>query len=244
MYKFLYFLCSLTLLTALIFFASTQIGYSWDWSGVWEYRVKFLLGWLMTLQLSVLSLVLSIILASVFLLLQNNSIKPISYLVEFWIQVIRGTPFLVQILIFYYIIGTALHIENRFVMSILILSNFSACYSAEILRASLESLPRDQRETAKSFGMHPCQTLYYILIPQVFRQSLPGMAGQLCSLVKDSSLLSIIAVSELTLNAQEVNAITYGTLEAYIPLAIAYLLLTWPITLLSKRLERRLDYGY
>lgn len=164
-------------------------------------------------------------------------------LVEFWIELIRGTPFLVQILIFYYIIGTALGIENRILLSILILSNFSAAYICEILRASLESLPRDQRETAKSFGMTPYQSLRYVIVPQVFRLSLPGLAGQLCSLVKDSSLLSIIAVSEFTLNAQEINAVTYSTLEAYIPLALGYLLITWPITAVSKYLEGKLDYG-
>ena len=223
--------------------ASHKIEYQWNWASIWEYREKFYQGWLMTLFISVISLLLSFVFALIFLLLKKSKIELFNVITEFWIQLIRGTPLLVQILIFYYIIGTALHIENRFWVSVIILSNFSAAYMSEILRASLESLPRDHWETARSFGMSTTQSLRYVIFPQVMRLSLPGLAGQLCSLVKDSSLLSIIAVSEFSLNAQEVNAITYNTLESYIPLAFGYLLITLPITLISKQLENNMDYA-
>ncbi len=82
-----------------------------------------------------------------------------------------------------------------------------------------------------------------MVFPQVVRQLVPPLAGQFASIIKDSSLLSIIAVSEFTLNAQEVNAFTYSTLESYLPLAVGYLLLTLPISLLGCVLERRFRFA-
>jgi polar amino acid transport system permease protein len=87
------------------------------------------------------------------------------------------------------------------------------------------------------------QTYRYVIFPQVLRQLIPPLTGQFASIIKDSSLLSIIAVSEFTLNAQEVNAFTYSTLESYLPLAVGYLLLTLPISLVSRVLERRFHYA-
>ena len=99
-----------------------------------------------------------------------------------------------------------------------------------------------QFDSAKAIGLTRAQTYRYVLFPQVVRQTLPPLAGQFASLVKDSSLLSVIAVSEFTLNAQEVNAYTYSTLESYLPLACGYLLLTLPIFLVSRRLEQVYRY--
>jgi polar amino acid transport system permease protein len=83
------------------------------------------------------------------------------------------------------------------------------------------------------------QTYRYVVFPQALRQSLPPLAGQFVSLVKDSSLLSIIGIQEFTLSAQMANARTYGTLECYLPLALGYLVLTLPISLWTRRLEKR-----
>ena len=80
------------------------------------------------------------------------------------------------------------------------------------------------------------------MLPQAVRIVLPSVAGQLVSLIKDSSLLSVIAISEFTLAAQEVNSFTYSTLESYLPLAAGYLLLTLPLAAVSRRLERRFRY--
>ncbi|MEN9667244.1 MAG: hypothetical protein RLZZ326_3607, partial [Planctomycetota bacterium] len=88
----------------------------------------------------------------------------------------------------------------------------------------------------------PWQSLRLVILPQAIRLVLPAVAGQLVSLIKDSSLLSVIAVSELTLAAQEVNAFTYSTLESYLPLAAGYLLLTLPLSALSRWLERHFAY--
>jgi len=99
-----------------------------------------------------------------------------------------------------------------------------------------------QLESARAIGLSRVQIYRYVIFPQAFRRTLPPLAGQFASLIKDSSLLSIIAVSEFTLNAQEVNAFTYSTLESYLPLAVGYLLLTFPVSFLSRWLEKRFRY--
>ena len=88
--------------------------------------------------------------------------------------------------------------------------------------------------------MNNYQMYRYIIFPQAFKRMLPALTGQFASIIKDSSLLSIIAISEFTMNAQEVDAITYSTLESYIPLAIGYLILTYPISYYTKSLENKI----
>ena len=113
---------------------------------------------------------------------------------------------------------------------------------AEIFRGGLAAIPKTQRDAARSIGLTPWQTLRFVILPQAVRIVLPPVAGQLVSLIKDSSLLSVIAISEFTLNAQEVNAFTYSTLESYLPLASGYLILTLPLSALSRWLEARFQY--
>ncbi len=109
-----------------------------------------------------------------------------------------------------------------------------------MIRAGLQSIDLEQYESAKSLGFTPFQTYKYIIFPQAYKRILPPLTGQFASIIKDSSLLSIISISEFTMNAQEVNAYTYSTLESYIPLAIGYLLLTYPISLISQSFEKHL----
>ncbi len=108
----------------------------------------------------------------------------------------------------------------------------------EIIRAAIESIEVEQYETSISLGMTNYEMYRYIIFPQAFKRMLPALTGQFATIIKDSSLLSIISISEFTMNAQEVNAYTYSTLESYIPLAIGYLLLTYPISFYTNRLEK------
>jgi polar amino acid transport system permease protein len=120
------------------------------------------------------------------------------------------------------------------------LAIFSGAYVCEIIRAAIESIEKEQFETSLSLGMSNYQMYRYIIFPQAFKRMLPALTGQFASIIKDSSLLSIIAISEFTMNAQEVDAITYSTLESYIPLAIGYLILTYPISYYTKSLEKKI----
>ena len=122
------------------------------------------------------------------------------------------------------------------------MSLFSGAYISEIIRAGVNSIGATQRETAKSIGLNKYQTYKYIIFPQVITRVLPPLAGQFASLIKDSSLLSIIAIKEFTMAAREVNSNTFSTIESYLPLAIGYLVLTIPISMLTKYLERKYTY--
>jgi polar amino acid transport system permease protein len=139
-------------------------------------------------------------------------------------------------------VADGIGLQDRFVAGVLILSLFGGAYLAEIIRSGIEAIPASQLESARAIGFTPWQTYRYVIIPQALRQILPPLAGQFASLIKDSSLLSIIAIGEFTLAAQQVNSATYRTLESYLPLALGYLVLTLPISLFSKSLEQRLRF--
>jgi polar amino acid transport system permease protein len=159
-----------------------------------------------------------------------------------YVELVRGTPLLVQLLIGFYVVASAVGLENRYVVGVLVLALFAGAYMAEIFRGGLDAIPATQLDSARAIGLSPVQAFRLVVLPQAVRIVLPSVAGQLVSLVKDSSLLSVIAISEFTLAAQEVNSFTFSTLESYVPLAIGYLLLTLPLSALSRWLERRFRY--
>ena len=115
---------------------------------------------------------------------------------------------------------------------------FAGAYISEMVRAGIESVDRGQWESAASTGLSRRQTLFYVIAPQAVRRIVPPITGQFVSCIKDSSLLSVISVRELTKGAEMINATTYKTFEASLPLALLYLLLTWPLSRLTRRLEK------
>lgn len=232
-------------LTAVILsflFAAIFTHQLYHWGDIWEYRQLFIDGWLTTLWLSSISLLLSLAIGLLCALARRSRVLIVRYMAGFYIEFIRGTPLLVQILFFFYGAAAVLGIENRYVVGILTLSMFTGAYIAEIIRSGIESVSRSQLESAKAIGFTTWQTYRFVIFPQAFRRILPPLAGQFASLIKDSSLLSIIGIAELTNSAQQVNSATYSTMESFFPLAIGYLLLTLPISFWSKYLEKRFRY--
>lgn len=229
---------------ALVFwFSFYQLTYHWNFDAVWKYREKFLTGWLITIGLSVAALGLSTLLGTVTALARRTRFLPLRYFAAIYVELIRGTPLLVQILVFFYVVADAFGVQNRYVAGIVILSVFAGAYISEIIRAGIEGVGQSQRESAKAIGLTTFQTYRYVVFPQALRQILPPLAGQFVSLIKDSSLLSIISINEFTLNAQQVNAYTYSTLESYLPLAVGYLILTLPLSLWTRHLEQKVSYA-
>lgn len=230
------------LIFGLFAFSFYRTGYQWHLASVWAYRAKFISGFKMTLVLSVCSLAVSLVIGLLVAVLRQSRFLFLQYLSRIYVELIRGTPLLVQILVFFYIVGTALGLSNRYAMGILILSLFSGAYVSEILRAGLQSIGAAQLETAKSLGFTDAQTAVYIILPQMVKTVLPPLTGQFANVVKDSSLLSVIAVAEFTKNVQEVDTLTFAAMENYLFLALGYLIITLPISLLSKVLEKRMHY--
>ena len=232
------------LLTAALFtFAFNQLHYGWNWPAIWAYRQKFVQGWLMTVAISAAALLVSVLIGVVTALARRARFLPLRYAAALYVEAVRGTPLLVQILILFYVVAKAGGVGNRYVVGVLTLSLFAGAYLAEMVRAGIESIRDSQLESARAIGLTRGQTYRYVIFPQVVRQLIPPLTGQFASIIKDSSLLSIIALNEFTLNAQEVNAFTYSTLESYLPLAAGYLLLTLPISLASRILERKFHYA-
>ncbi len=234
----------LVVLLAVGFFAYavSRIDHHWQWARLLDYRYKFGYGFLITLAISGASLLVSLVIGVLAAGGRRSSILFLRYLSTFYVELIRGTPMLVQTLMLFYLIGTAFRLNNRYVMGVVILSVFAGAYVSEIIRAGLESIPAAQLETARSLCFTRFQTYRYIILPQLARIVLPPLAGQLASLVKDSSLLSFIAVNEFTKNVLEVDSITFTTFENYTLLAVGYLLITLPISQLTRWLERKMHY--
>ena len=233
---------ALLFLSVILFASFYALQYQWNWDAAYRYRAKFVDGWIATLWLSLASLVFSFIIGIVSTLCRRSRFLPLQYIAKLYVELIRGTPLLVQIYLFFYVIADAAGIQNRYVIGIVIMALFSGAYISEILRAGIDGIGKSQLLSAKAIGFTEYQTFRYVITPQALRSSLPALAGQAANLIKDSSLLSIIAISEFTLNAQEVNAITYSSFESFFPLAIGYLILTLPIMRLSSRLEKRLRF--
>ena len=219
-----------------------RVGYAWNWAGVWDYRQKFVQGWLTTVGLSVAALAGSIAIGGVAAFMLRSRQPLVEAAARIYVELIRGTPLLVQLLIGFYVVASAVGLENRYVVGVAVLALFSGAYMAEIIRGGLDAIPKTQLDSARAIGLTPSQTLRLVVLPQAVRIVLPAVAGQLVSLIKDSSLLSVIAISEFTLAAQEVNSFTYSTLECYLPLALGYLVLTLPLSALARALERRSRY--
>lgn len=212
------------------------------WDGVWEYRRLFVEGWWLTLRLALAAALLATVLGIGLLALLRSRLRVLRLVARGWIELVRGTPLLVQLLLGYYVVGEALGLRRPVPAGILLLAIFASAYLAELFRAAIESLPASQWQAARAVGFDRAQQWRLVVIPQALRRALPGVAGQLANLIKDSSLLSVLGAMEFTKQAQVVNAMTYATIESYLPLALGYLLLTLPISWWSGRLERQFSY--
>ncbi|MDH1008689.1 ABC transporter permease subunit [Pseudomonas nicosulfuronedens] len=156
-----------------------------------------------------------------------------------YVELVRGTPLLVQIFIFYFFIGTVLNLSREFA-GVAALALFTGAYVAEIVRAGVQSIARGQDEAARSLGLNAAQSMRHVILPQAFKRVLPPLAGQFISLVKDTSLVSVIAITELTKSGREAITTSFSTFEIWFCVAALYLVINLPLSHLAGRLERRL----
>ena len=198
-----------------------------------------LIGLWITLKISAWSLVFALALGLI-AGLGRVSANPAAFnLATTYVEIVRGTPLLVQIFIFYFFIGTVLEL-SPFTAAVAALAVFTGAYVAEIVRAGIEAVPRGQMEAARSLGMSYAQAMRHVILPQALRKTLPPLAGQFINLIKDSSLVSIIAITDLSKAGREVVSSTFSPFEVWFTVAAMYLVLTGSLSLLVRRLERRL----
>ena len=226
----------------ILWFSLAQIGVTFNFSFLGEFKGRLWSGFLMTIYLSLASLVLSLIFGLLGALMQESKIIILRYLAQSYVFFIRGTPLIMQIYLFFYIIGTAFGIENRFICGVLILSIFEGAYICEIIRGSLLSQDNTQLEVAKAVGFTQKQTMRYVVFPQLLARTLPALAGQFASIIKGSSLLSMIAVVELMQTIREISSTNFKLFECYLFLGILYFVLTLPITFMTQYLEKKFFY--
>ncbi len=163
----------------------------------------------------------------------------VSMLAAIYIEIIRGTPLLVQIFIAYFFVGTVFNL-SRNVAGVGALALFAGAYVAEIIRAGIQAIPKGQMEAARSLGMTLPQAMKDVILPQAFKKILPPLSGQFISLIKDSSLISVIAITDLTKSGREIISNTFATFEVWLVVAAMYLILTSVLSQLVLYMERRL----
>jgi len=197
-----------------------------------------LVGLWLTLKISAASLIFALILGLVAGLGRVASNPAAHNLATIYVEIIRGTPLLVQIFIFYFFIGTVLQL-SAFTAGVAALSVFTGAYVAEIIRSGIEGIARGQMEAARSLGMSYPQAMRYVVLPQALRKTLPPLTGQFVNLIKDSSLVSVMALTDLTKAGREVVSSTFSPFEVWFSVAAMYLLLTGSLSLLVRHLEKR-----
>ncbi len=214
--------------------------YRFDFEPTWRYRALYGKGLLVTLGATAVAFAIGMALGVGVALLRLSRRLAVRHLGDLYVEVIRGTPFLVQVTIAYFGIAPLLRLNDKFLVGTFALGAFAAAYMGEIFRAGIESVDRGQVEAARSLGLSRAQSLRHVVFPQAFKRMIPPLTGELIALTKESSLLFAIGLVEMTAAARQVGADTYKYLEASIVVAAMYLTLTVPLSLLARRLERRL----
>jgi arginine/lysine/histidine/glutamine transport system substrate-binding/permease protein len=219
-----------------------MLGLKW---GIIPQNLPFLLqATVTTLQISVVSVLFGLILGWLFGLFSVSHSRPLRWITWAYVQFFRGTPLLVQILLVYFgLAGVGLNL-SAFVAGVVALSLNAGAYSAEIVRAALESIDRGQTDAADSIGLSRVQTLLFILVPQAVRRAVPGITNEMIALVKASSLLAVIGTLELTHAGQVIIARTFTPFEIYITVAAIYLVLVAVLSRASSYLEKRVFVNY
>lgn len=192
----------------------------------------------MTLKISIFSIFFAMIIGLIVGIMKTSKYELLKDFANTYTTIFRNIPLLVIILIVYYGIGSMIDI-SAYLGAIVSLSLFEGAYISEIIRGGIESVPKGQIEAAKSIGLNTFFLYIDILLPQAFRTVLPALTGQFISLVKDSSLASVIALQELTMVGRQIATSSFASFESYITIAIFYFTVTSLLQLLGKYFERR-----
>jgi polar amino acid transport system permease protein len=229
--------------------ASRQLGYHWQWYRVPQYIIAraggrlvpgpLIQGLLITIRITSVSLVLAFIfgLTSALMRLSRSFLARI--VARGYLEIIRNTPLLVQLFFIYFVLSPVLDIGG-FTSAVLALSLFEGAYASEIFRAGIVSVHRGQWEAASSIGLNTYRTYRLIILPQALRRILPPLTGQAVSLIKDSALVSTIAIYDLTMRGQTIIAETFLVFEIWFTVAAIYLTITLFLSAAVFYMEKRL----
>lgn len=194
-----------------------------------------------TVPLTLISFFIGLVLAILTALARISSIKPLQLIAGVYVSAIRGTPLLVQLFIIFYGLPTIGIVIDPLPSAIIGFSLNVGAYASEIIRAAILSIPKGQWEAAYSIGMTYSQALKRIILPQASRVSIPPLSNTFISLVKDTSLASLILVTEMFRKAQEIASTNYEFLLLYTEAAIIYWVICFFLSIIQGKIEARLD---
>lgn len=226
-----------------------------DFSFLKEFYPYFISGTIITLIISMITVLFGTIIGVVIALMKLSKVKPLRWFANIYIEVLRGTPMLVQILIAFGLLQglfklptISLGILNldfgRLFPGIVAISLNSGAYVAEIVRGGINAVDFGQMEAASSLGLRPSQAMRYVILPQALRNILPPLGNEFIVLIKDSSLLSTIGIYELMNSAQIVISTSYIPLTPLYVAAVIYFILTFTTSRILNVWEKKLGKGY
>lgn len=201
---------------------------------------NFLSGTRLTLELAFYTVIFGTLLGVIVTLLRRCKIAPVRWIMNLYVEFLRGTPLLVQALMVVYGAPQLGINPGRKMLSIIALVINSSAYMSEIVRAGIQAIDHGQTEAAVSLGMTRTQNMLYIILPQAMKTTLPAMGNEFVSIIKESSLLYAVGLYELTYQAQKLAATNYLYLETMTVAALVYFVLTFTASRLLGLLERRL----
>lgn len=207
-----------------------------------DYMPLFLRGTLVTIEASLLGILIGTILGLLIGLGKMTNGKLLRLPFIWYINFFRGTPLFVQILLIHFaVIPSFTGTTNGFLALVVSLSLNSAAYIAEIFRAGIQSIERGQMEAARSLGMNHVQAMRHVILPQAFKRMIPPLGNEFVVLIKESSLGAVIAAPELMYWGRAMQGQYYRPWEPYLTVAVIYLILTLTLTQILNSIERRLD---
>ncbi len=198
-------------------------------------------GCVMTVELTVITLVLGTLLGIIFALMRLSSNVVLSQISNFYTWIIRGTPMLLQLFFFYYGLPSAGIRLSPFQAAVIGLSLNSGAYMAEIIRGGILSIDKGQFEAAKALGFSYYETMRRIILPQTFKVIIPPVGNEFITILKDTSLVSTIAMVELMRSAQQMYASTFKPIEIFATAAVLYLVMTTVFTTIFSWYEKKLS---
>lgn len=228
-----------------------NLDYNWQWYRLTPYFfsleegrfIKGLLleGLVVTLKISSLGLVISMFMGFFSAFARLSPFPMLRLIAWVYVETIRNTPLLIQIFLIYFVISPVLDI-SAFWSAVIALSLFEGAYASEIVRSGIMNIPAGQIEAAQSIGLSMPVTYAKVIIPQMLRQTLPMLAGQSVSLIKDSALVSTISIYDLTMQGQKIVSETFLAFEIWFAVALCYLSITATLSFLIRRFENKMKF--
>ncbi len=224
-----------------------------DFSKMINWIPTFLEGTIVTVVISLVTVVIGSIFGLIATIMKQSNVKILKVISEIYTQVVRGTPLLVQLFIWLYalpIIGISIPAipflgsifgSREFLTAVITLSINSGAYICELLRGGLEAIDKGQMEAGRALGLSRRQTMASIIIPQAIRVVLPGLGNEFIMMIKESAIVSVVGVFDVMYTSNIVKATTYSIFEPLIVVAFIYFVLTFLLTSLVKKMEKRLN---